>query len=159
MSKYTSIPYNMQNTWYYKDKPIQTIQDLPNHDKIQGFVYIIQDTQTLKTYVGKKVLYHVQKRKISQRVKKATKTRKTYERVVKESDWKDYYGSSKELLKDIQKFGKHRFKRTILELCCSKKYLSYAEVAWQIKLDVLRIDNYNGNILGRYYPRDMQNCF
>lgn len=147
------------NNWYYSNKNISCIEDLPNHENIYGFVYLIQDTVTLRSYIGKKVLHNTRKKKISQKVKKATGTRKTYERTVKESDWKDYYGSSKELQADIQKYGKNRFKRIILELCCTKKYLSYAEVAWQIKLDVLRTDSYNGNILGRYYTRDMQNCF
>jgi hypothetical protein len=149
----------MYNPWQYKNQPINTIEDLPEHETIHGFVYLIQDTVTFKPYVGKKVLRNIRKKKISQKIKKATKTRKTYERTVKESDWIDYYGSSKELLADIQKYGKQRFKRVILELCCTKKYLSYAEVAWQIKLDVLRQDTYNGNILGRYYPRDMKNCY
>jgi hypothetical protein len=149
----------MQEPWFYKDKPINNIEDLPDYEKVQGFVYMIQDTVTFKSYIGKKILRNTRKKKISQKVKKVTKTRKTYERTVKESDWKDYYGSSKVLLADIQKYGKQRFKRTIIELCCSKKYLTYAEVAWQIKLDVLRLNNYNGNILGRYYPRDMENCF
>lgn len=146
------------NEWYYANNKISCIEDLPNHENLYGFVYLIQDTETLRSYIGKKILRNTRKKKISQKVKKATGTRKTYERQVKESDWKDYYGSSKELLADIQKYGKQRFKRTILELCCTKKYLSYAEVAWQIKLDVLRSDSYNGNILGRYYTRDMQNC-
>jgi len=112
-----------------------------------------------REYIGKKILRNTRKKKITQKVKKATGTRKTYERVISESDWKDYYGSSKELLADVQKHGKDKFRRTILELCCTKKYLSYAEVAWQIKLDVLRTNSYNGNILGRYYSRDMQNCY
>lgn len=146
------------NEWHYKNNSIHCLEDLPNHENLYGFVYLIQDTVTLRSYIGKKILRNTRKKKISQKVKKATGTRKTYERQVKESDWKDYYGSSKELLADIQKYGKQRFKRTILELCCTKKYLSYAEVAWQIKLDVLRSDSYNGNILGRYYTRDMQNC-
>lgn len=149
----------MQQPWFYKNLPIHSIEDLPNYENVQGFVYMIQDTETYKFYVGKKVLRNVRKTKISQRLKKATKTRKTYQRTVKESDWKDYYGSSKELLADIQKYGKHRFKRTILELCCTKKYLSYSEIKWQMKLDVLTTGTYNGNILGRYYTRDMQNCF
>jgi len=147
------------NLWSYAKRTISGIQDLPDHENIYGFVYLIQDTETLRSYVGKKVLRNTRKKKISQKVKKATGTRKTFEYQVKESDWQEYYGSSKELLADIQKFGKNRFKRTILELCCTKKYLSYAELAWQIKLDVLRSDSYNGNILGRYYTRDMQNCF
>ena len=149
----------MQDPWFYKDKPIHNIEDLPDYEKVHGFVYIIQDTVTFKSYVGKKILRNTRKKKITQKVKKATGTRKTYERTITESDWKDYYGSSKELLADIQRHGKDKFKRTILELCCTKKYLSYAEVAWQIKLDVLRTNSYNGNILGRYYTRDMQNCF
>ena len=149
----------MFNAWKYKSQYINKIEDLPDYENIYGFVYIIQDTVTFKPYIGKKVLRNTRKKKISQKVKKATKTRKTYERTVKESDWLDYYGSSKELQADVQKYGKQRFERIILELCCTKKYLSYAEVAWQMKLDVLRQDTYNGNILGRYYPRDMQNCF
>jgi hypothetical protein len=149
----------MFNAWKYKGQFINNIEDLPDHETIYGFVYIIQDTVTLKPYIGKKVLRNTRKKKISQKVKKATKTRKTYERTVKESDWLDYYGSSKELLADVQKYGKQRFERIILELCCTKKYLSYAEVSWQMKLDVLRQDTYNGNILGRYYPRDMKNCY
>lgn len=142
----------------YRNQEITCIEDLPNHESLHGFVYVIQDKVTLRSYIGKKILRNNRKKKITQKVKKATGTRKTYERSITESDWKDYYGSSRELLADIQKFGKGRFKRVILELCCTKKYLSYAEVAWQIKLDVLRNDSYNGNILGRYYTKDMQNC-
>jgi predicted RNA-binding protein with RPS1 domain len=92
----------MQEPWFYKDKPINNIEDLPDYEKVQGFVYMIQDTVTFKSYIGKKILRNTRKKKISQKVKKVTKTRKTYERTVKESDWKDYYGSSKVLLADIQ---------------------------------------------------------
>lgn len=145
--------------WFYNNRQIATIYDLPDHENLHGFVYLIQDTETLRSYVGKKVLRNTRKKKISQKVKKATGTRKTFEYQVKESDWQKYYGSSKELLSDIEKYGEARFKRTILELCCTKKYLSYAELAWQIKLDVLHTNSYNGNILGRYYTRDMQNCY
>ena len=83
----------MLNAWKYKSQYINKIEDLPDHENIYGFVYIIQDTVTFKPYVGKKVLRNTRKKKISQKVKKATKTRKTYERTVKESDWLDYYGS------------------------------------------------------------------
>ncbi len=149
----------MSQPWYYQSLPVYSIEDLPNHENLHGFVYIIRDSVSNKIYVGKKVLHHVRKTKISQRQKTLTKTRKTYKQVVKESDWKDYYGSCKELLADIKQYGPERFTRVILELCCSKKYLSYAELKWQIKLDVLLPGNYNGNILGRYYTRDMQNCY
>jgi hypothetical protein len=137
---------------------IHSMEDLPDADKYTGFVYLIRNQLTGKIYIGKKVFRNTRKKKISQRVKKATGTRKTYERQVKESDWLDYFGSSKELLADIQKHGKQYFSREIIELCCSKKYLSYAEVFWQMQFDVLRRNSYNGNILGRYYTRDMENC-
>lgn len=148
----------MKTNWTFQNQEVSCIEDLPNYEHVHGFVYIIEDLVTKRTYIGKKILRNTRKKKISQKVKKATGTRKTYERTVTESDWKDYYGSSKDLLADIQKYGKGRFRRTILELCCTKKYLSYAEVAWQIKLDVLKTDSYNGNILGRYYSKDMENC-
>jgi hypothetical protein len=149
----------MNNPWKYKGQDILDIKQLPGHENVIGFVYLIQDRVTLKTYIGKKVLYNTRKKKISKRAKKETGTRKIFEYVITESDWKTYYGSSKELQADIKKYGEQRFERTIMELSCTKKYLSYCEFSWQVKLDVLRSDNYNGNILGRYYARDMENCF
>lgn len=148
----------MNNPWKYREQDIHDITDLPGHEHLIGFVYIIQDRVTLKTYIGKKVLYNTRKKRISQRVKKQTGTRKVFQYVTTESDWKTYYGSSKDLITDITRYGEDRFERIIMELCCTKKYLSYCEFAWQVKLDVLKSDNYNGNILGRYYARDMENC-
>lgn len=145
-------------SWYYKSKLITEVSQLPNHEFLEGFVYKITNLETQQVYIGKKSLYSNLKKKIGVRAKKATGTRKTFERIRKESDWMKYYGSSKELLADITKLGKDRFKREIIELCCSKKYLSYAEFAWQVKLDVLKTNSYNGNVLGRWYSRDMENC-
>lgn len=145
-------------SWYYKSKVITDIEQLPNHEFLEGFIYKITNLKTGAIYIGKKSLYSNLKKRIGVREKKATGTRKTFERIRKESDWQKYYGSSKDLLHDIGNVGKDQFRREILELCCSKKYLSYAEVAWQIKLDVLKTDAYNGNILGRWYSKDMENC-
>lgn len=144
--------------WIYKSKTVNDISDLPNHEHLEGFVYKITNLKTGVFYIGKKSLYSNVKKKIGVREKAATKTRKTFHRLRKESDWQKYYGSSKDLLHDIGNLGKEHFKREILELCCTKKYLSYAEFAWQVKLDVLKNNSYNGNILGRWYSRDMENC-
>ena len=144
--------------WTYNSKAVDDISDLPNYEFLEGFVYKITNTVTGQIYIGKKSLYSNLKKKIGVREKAATKTRKTFNRIKKESDWKKYYGSSKELLQDINSLGKDKFKREILELSCTKKYLSYAEFAWQVKLDVLKNNSYNGNILGRWYSRDMENC-
>lgn len=145
-------------TWYYNSKVITDISQLPNHEFLEGFVYKITNLETKQVYIGKKSLYSNLKKKIGVRAKKATGTRKTFERIRKESDWQKYYGSSKELLQDIAKLGKDKFRREIIELSCTKKYLSYAEFAWQVKLDVLKTNSYNGNVLGRWYSKDMENC-
>lgn len=146
--------------WYYKNKPIKSIDQLPNHESLSGFVYRITNTVTGQCYIGKKALHARRKTRITQKEKKATPTRKIFKTVIKESDWKTYYGSSEVLKKDLTKLGAGKFRRDILELCCTKKYLSYAEVAWQIKEDVLKTNSYNGNILGRWYGKDMENnCF
>lgn len=148
------------NPWILKptNKVVSSIEDIPNYETTVGFIYKITNLETGKFYIGQKSFYHSRKTRISKKEKTETKTRKTFKRLVKESDWKTYHGSSKELSDDIAKRGEKKFKREILELCCTKKYLGYCELAWQIKLDVLRADSYNGNILGRYYTRDMQNC-
>lgn len=144
------------SNWIYENKEIFCIEDLPNHDKLYGFVYLIRNLRTHKFYIGKKALKFSRKKKISKTVKKQTRTRKIYERVIKESDWLDYYGSCKELSNDINKLGKSIFRREIIELCYSKKYLGYAELKWQITRNVLQTNSYNGNILGRFYPKDLQ---
>ena len=73
------------------------------------------------------------------------KTRKR--KVVKESDWRNYYGSSEELKKDVAEHGKDNFKRTILKLCTCKWQLKYEELKTQLENNVLiRKDSYNGII-------------
>jgi len=146
------------NPWMLQRKVISKVEDLPNHEEIIGFVYRITNLKTGKFYIGKKSLYHERKTRISKKEKAETGSRKTFKRVVKESDWMTYHGSSTDLKDDVKRLGPENFKREILELCCTKKYLNYCELAHQVKHDVLMSNSYNGNILGRYYGRDMENC-
>jgi hypothetical protein len=147
----------MKTNWYYRtNKAITDIKQLPDSDQLEGFVYKITNIITGKFYIGKKSLWSVRKKRISVKEKKSTGTRKTFQTVTKESDWKKYYGSSKDLKDDVKRLGETAFKREILEVSKSKKYLSYAEFAWQLKLDVLRTNSYNGNILGRWFNKDME---
>jgi len=148
------------NNWIYvpSGDEITKVHQLPNHEATVGFVYKITNLKTGKFYIGQKSLYHSRKKKISATEKRLTGTRKKFRIEIKESDWLLYHGSSKDLSEDISKLGNKYFKREILELCCSKKYLSYCELSWQVKLDVLKKESYNGNILGRYFNRDMENC-
>lgn len=147
----------MEN-WTYNGKPVINIDDLPNHETLVGFVYCITHIKTGKFYIGKKSLHSSRKTKISQKEKKETGTRKKSKQVIKESDWKTYWGSCTELKEDIKKLGAQAFKREIIELCCSKKFLTYCEVSHQVKHDVLTSNSYNGNILSRYFKKDMTNC-
>lgn len=134
------------------------IEDLPNSESAVGFVYKITNKITGTFYIGKKSLYSERKTKISNREKVATATRKKFKQVVKESDWKKYWGSCVELKEHVQAFGPNNFSREIIEVCCSKKYLGYCEIKHQIKNDVLTTNSYNGNIMGKYFPGDMENC-
>jgi hypothetical protein len=68
-------------------------------------------------------------------------------KVIKETDWKEYWGSSKRLLEDIEKHGKHNFKREIICLCDTRGQTNYMEAKIQFEEDVLiKENNYNGII-------------
>ena len=100
----------------------------------QGFVYIIENLANGRSYIGKKGFTFGKTRQ----VKKKKKRYRT------ESDWRDYYGSSEELLRDVEHYGKGCFRRTILHLCRSKGEASYLESREQFVRDVLlREDYYN----------------
>lgn len=145
--------------WYYNDGSLpRTFNSLDQFPEgVLGFIYCITHTPTGKCYIGKKILYNQRKTKISQREKKNTGTRKKFKQVIKESDWKTYWGSSDALKEDISKYGHKQFKREILEFCYCKISMSYLEVKWMFYKNVLEIDSYNSNILGRFY-RNKINC-
>lgn len=140
------------------NKVITKLEDIPNNEHVIGFVYKITHVTTGKFYIGKKSLFASRKTAISKKEKATTGTRKRTKTVVKQSNWLSYFGSCKELSEEVLRNGAHNYKREILELCCTKKYLNYCELAHQVKMDVLTSNSYNGNILGRYFARDMQNC-
>ncbi|MCX2474080.1 hypothetical protein OQZ33_07040 [Pedobacter sp. MC2016-05] len=137
--------------WYFNNKECDKIEDT----NAVGFIYKITNMLTGKIYIGKKILFNSIKTKISKKEKLETKTRKTFKVVKKESDWLSYYGSSKELTADIELLGVVNFRREIVQLCYSKKEMSYIELEWQIKHDVLRNDTYNANILCKFFRRDL----
>lgn len=102
--------------------------------------------------MGKKQLSSNRKAKLTKKEKSLTENkRKRFKRVIKESDWLTYWGSSDELKLDIERLGKENFEREILCFVNSKMDLSYWEVHFQIKNEVLFKDSYNKNILGKFY--------
>ena len=74
--------------------------------------------------------------------------------VIKESNWVEYMGSNKFLLEDIKNLGEKKFMKEIIIICPNKKLLTYWELATQCRYDVLQVNSYNDNLLGKFYRRD-----
>lgn len=136
--------------WIYQNQEITTIDQIP--EGTFGYIYLITNVLTNKFYVGKKQLSSNRKAKLTKKEKLLPENkRKRFKRVIKETDWLTYWGSSEELKQDIEKFGIGNFKREILCFSSTKMNLSYYEVHYQFKYDVLFKDSYNKNILGKFY--------
>ena len=111
-----------------------------------GFVYRVINNIDGRVYIGQKKLVRTQiKRKVGKRNKK----------IIKESDWRDYYGSNKELLEDIQYYGHLNFTREILYWCKTKGDCNYLELKEQILHGVLEHPNkYYNNYIGARIHRN-----
>jgi hypothetical protein len=116
--------------WLHHDSPFEPIELDPK--KIYGFVYLIENLVNGRKYVGKKLFFF-----------KGFKTvKKKKKRILVESDWKTYYGSSNALQKDIAEIGKINFRRVILHLCTSKSECSYLEMKEQVERKAILSDEY-----------------
>ena len=105
-----------------------------------GFVYIITDFTSSKMYVGKKLFS-------SKRTLPPLKGKTRKRKVIKESDWMSYYGSSEELMTLVESNGPESFKREILHLCHSRGEMSYLEAKEQFDREVLLSDDYYNGII------------
>ena len=111
------------------------------------------------SYIGKKVLYHNQKKKLTKKdlAEQTGPGRKPTTKVVtKESDWKTYYGSSKMIVEMIKNGEKDNFSREILMFVSKKKLLSYYETKYLFKHEVLETPGkfFNDSVAGKYYQKD-----
>jgi hypothetical protein len=125
-----------------------------------GFVYKITNLTNSKFYIGKKYFYHTSNVKLGKKELAAlpvTRGRKsTTKQVIKESDWRSYWGSSKELQQDVKELGAEMFECIILKLCRDKKELTYYELHYQcINECLLSYNSYNDNILGKFFRKDL----
>jgi hypothetical protein len=133
-------------TWIYQGNPVEQLPE-----DCAGFVYIITNLQNQRKYIGKKLAKF---RKTRQRVVKFKNgnKRKRKIRTQVESDWRDYYGSSPELTRDIALLGNDQFSREILYFCQSRAQCSYIEAREQFQRQVLESDDwYNGHIQVRVH--------
>jgi hypothetical protein len=121
--------------WTHKGK---VINDLP--EDCEAIVYLITNKQNGMKYVGKKLA----KRKVTRPPLKGKKNKR---RSTKESDWRDYWGSSEHLQADVEKLGEDQFTREILYFCASKGIASYLEAREQFEREVLLTDDYYNGII------------
>ena len=143
----------------YNGRTIHSITDLPDHEKLIGFVYRVQNLITGQIYIGKKNFFTKRKKNLTKKELSTDKRRKTYKHVVKEGDWMTYWGSNDELNQDVLRQGEPFFRREMIALATSSKALSYLEVKYQFQYGVLENESYNGNLLGKFYKKDMEGIY
>mgnify|MGYP001397079310 FL=1 len=122
-------------SWFYKDKEITTLPD-----DCEGFVYLITNKINNMKYIGKKLAKF-------KTTKPPLKGKKNKRRGYKESDWRDYWGSSDRLNEDVKELGEENFTREILYMCPSRGVASYLEAKEQFIRGVLETDEYYNGII------------
>ena len=133
-------------SWTYKKKIVEEIPE-----EFIGFVYLITNKISGRKYIGKKLAKFSKTSYKTITLKNGKKKRKKIKTKI-DSDWRDYYGSSDLLNKDIEKLGKENFTREILYFCKTKAECSYVEAREQFSRKVLEsTDYYNGHIQVRVH--------
>ena len=156
--------------WTYQGRIFNDITDFP--EDTYGFIYEVFHKPTGQKYIGKKVLRFERNKRLGKRALEELRLERKAQgiggrvplkqKVVTESDWKDYYGSHpkiKELLKNCQDRSVE-FERKILDLVPNKKLLTYYECKHLFINDVLETYSHqyiNDNILGKFYRKDFNN--
>lgn len=145
--------------WLYENKMISSIEDMG--EKVPfGFICKITHVPTGKQYIGKKQLFHTSKKVLGKKelaaAPKIQGRPQKFKQVIKESDWKTYYGSEETIKKMIKEGKKDEFIREILCFVKNKKTLSYFETKYQFIHEVLEYPNkwFNTNINGHYFSSD-----
>jgi hypothetical protein len=112
-----------------------------------GFIYIIKNNhpEVIKNN-GKK--YYIGCKQCNKRIKRKPLKGKTKNRIdYKDNDVDKYWGSSKELLNDIEKYGVEHFSREVIEFCDSKFDLKYSELKWQLLTDAIFNEKFYNSII------------
>ena len=133
-----------------------------------GFIYQVTHLSTNKKYIGKKVLYFERNVKLGKKELETLKEERkakgiggrapSKKKVIKESDWRTYYGSQTEI-RELVKNGKESdFRREILKFVDNKKHLTYYECKYLFIYEVLENNEeyINDNILAKFYSKDFK---
>lgn len=153
-------------TWTFQGRLITDISDMP--EGTYGFIYEVTHKPSGLKYIGKKVLYFERNKRLGKKALEALgEERKAKgiggrvplkQKVVTESDWKDYYGSHPHIKKLVSESDDLRadFEKRILDFVPNKKLLTYFECKHLFINEVLENrDNFiNDNVLGKFYRKD-----
>ena len=131
-----------------------------NIDDYYGYVYMTTNLETGKSYIGKKAFHHTQNKKLGKKEIAALPTQRgrvpSKKKIVKESDWKTYYGSADEVKQWVKTTPTDKLTRVVLRLCKTKISLSYYEVKYQMIYGVLENEEWcNDSILGKFYRKNI----
>lgn len=122
--------------WIYKNKKVESYPK-----EAFGFIYKITCKTTGKFYIGSKGFFSITNPKISKKraneLYSGSGRKKKRERKITESNWREYMGSSKLLLADIQLLGKDNFNFEIIDFARNKSELLYLEGFYQYKYKCL----------------------
>lgn len=151
-------------SWIFENREFKELQDFPKGSF--GFVYRITHIPSGKMYIGRKNLMSITNVKLGKKetalIKEERKVKgmrgrvPLRKKVVKESNWKDYYSSNK-IIKALIKEGKEKdFKREIIYISMDKKLLTYYETKHLFVEEVLENNDkyFNDNIGGTYYSKN-----
>jgi hypothetical protein len=128
-------------TWLFEGV---SVENLP--EDCVGFVYIITNQLSGRKYIGKKLAKYSKNTVKTVKFKNGNKRKRKIRSKI-DSDWRDYYGSSPELQKDIEQLGAENFTREILYYCKSKAECSYIEAREQFARRVLESNDYYNGII------------
>jgi hypothetical protein len=112
--------------WLYEGR--ETLEIAP----YLGFVYVITNLTNGRKYIGKKLAFFSKTKQVKGKKKKYKV----------DSDWREYWGSNEELLKDVATLGKENFRREIIYWCMTKGEMTYLETKEIFAEDAILSDRY-----------------
>jgi hypothetical protein len=134
-----------------------------------GFIYEVKHKPSDLRYIGKKVLYFERNKRLGKRALEALREERKAkgiggrvplkQKVITESDWKNYYGSHEKIKELVKTADPMDWEKKILSFVPNKKLLTYFEAKELFRYGVLedRQSNFiNDNILGKFYRKDFQ---